>query len=87
MSNVVKFKGKKREEYLRRGSERVSFSKNDILVEDFFEDRGHPYAIYDLNGNLLETNLRGCRHSTLQTLYNLHSEAIKAVIDEFGVDV
>lgn len=86
MSSVV-FKGKKREEYIRRGSQRVSFSDKDILVEDFYEDRNHPYAIYSLQGQLLETNLRGCENSSLQTLYNRHSKAIIHLIKEFGVDV
>ena len=87
MSTVVRFKGKKREEYIRYGSQRVSFSEDDILVEDFYEDKNHPYAIYNLHGKLLETNLRGCKNSSLQTLYNKHSKAILHLIKEFGVDV
>lgn len=87
MSSVVRFKGKKREEYIRRGSQRVSFSENDILVEDFYEDKDHPYAIYSLSGKLLETNLKGCKNSSLQTLYNNHSKAIIHLVKEFGVDV
>ena len=86
MSNVVVFKGKRREEMMVRGTERVSYSYDDILLEHFFEDEGHPYAIYDRKGNLLETNIK----TNGKPFWYLYTEIIgsaNAVINEFGVDV
>lgn len=79
---------KKREEMLVMGSIRVSYSWDDVLLEDFFEDKNHPYAIYDRRGNLLDTNLNyseGCL-----PMWNLYSENINAInyiIEKFGVDI
>ena len=39
------------------GSMRATYTKDDVLLEDFFEQKDHPYTLYDLNGNVKETNL------------------------------
>lgn len=85
MSNVVVFKGKPREEMMIRGSERVSYSYDDVLLEDFFEDENHPYALYDRKGNLLDTNLTG--NKPMWYLYTEVINSVNAVINEFGVDL
>lgn len=56
-SNLLLLK-KDRQELIQLGSERVSYSNTDILVEDFVEFKDHPYAIYDFSGNILETNFK-----------------------------
>ena len=47
---------KKRQEISLRDGLRVCLSKNNILIEDFYPSKDNPYAVYDYNGNLLETN-------------------------------
>lgn len=86
MSNVVIFKGKRREEMMIRGTERVSYSYEDVLLEDFFEDDNHPYALYDRKGNLLDTNITG-QEKPMWYLYTEIINSVNAVINEYGVDV
>jgi hypothetical protein len=49
-------RNKRRKEISLRDSLRVCISKNDILIEDFYGYPNNPYAVYDYEGNLLETN-------------------------------
>ena len=49
-------RNKKRKEISLRDGLRVCISKNDILIEDFYGSPDNPYAVYDYEGNLLETN-------------------------------
>lgn len=69
----------KRKELLVLGSERVSYSRKDVLVEDFFEDRNHPYALYDLKGNLLKTNIKVEKEGDLP-LFELYKRSLRAVL-------
>lgn len=87
MSSVVVFKGKRREEILVIGDIRILYSHDDVFIEDFYTYRKiKQYAIYDMNGNLLETNIDGCSEP-LKSIYNDNIKVIKLIIKEFGVDV
>lgn len=51
---------KKREEFVTFSDEtRISYSWDDVLVEDFYKSKGHPYAVFDMDGVLLKANLDG----------------------------
>lgn len=83
-----KLLAKKREEILVIGSERMSVSYEDVLIEDFFEDPDHPYAVYSRNGILLETNLNYDKdHLPLWHMFRDHMPAINNIIDKYGVNV
>jgi len=79
---------KKREELLIMDGMRISYSYDDVLVEDFYMDKGHPYAVYDLFGNLLETNMLASEFpNALSIMYQENIYAIRVLIQKFGVDI
>lgn len=55
MSKKYSLKG--RNDFLIMEGMRMTYTDKDILVEDFFDTKGHPYALFDWNGNVLEANI------------------------------
>ena len=76
---------KKRDELYTIGSIRITYSLDDVLIEDFIYDMVHPYVIYDMYGNVTETNINGCE-KPFWNMYTKEIDTIKEVIAEFGVD-
>lgn len=74
---------KKRNEYWVLNGMRISYSLDDILIEDFIDQKNHPYAIYDFNGNILETNVT---EGTFAIDYNNHADFLKYIIGKYGMD-
>lgn len=76
---------KKRRPLLVEGSLRVTFTKDDILIEDFIEQKDHPYVLYDLHGNVKETNLN-CEKPMYETYKWVHKTALYLIKEEFYAD-
>ena len=47
---------KKRDELHYLNGFKISYSLDDFLIEDFSRYKWHPYSVYDLKGNVIETN-------------------------------
>lgn len=76
---------KKRDELYTIGTMRVSYSAKDVMIEDFIDEKKHPYVIYDMNGNIIDTNINNC-DKPFWNVYCKEIETIKEVIEEFGVN-
>ena len=74
---------KKRNEFQVLNAMRISYSLDDILIEDFIDQKNHPYAIYDFNGNILETNVE---EGTFAIDYNKHAEFLKYIVGKYGME-
>lgn len=74
---------KKRNEFQVLNAMRISYSLDDILIEDFIDQKDHPYAIYDFNGNILETNVA---EGTFAIDYNDNVEFLKFIINKYGME-
>lgn len=85
MTKVGKLYKRRREELFLRSDTRVSYSNNDILIEDFYHSQNHPYAIFDMNGNLLETNNED--KDLFRGLLNQNLCRIVYLINKYGVEV
>lgn len=72
---------KDRRPLLVEGSTRVTFTKDDILIEDFIEMRKHHY-VFDLNGNVLETNM-DCEKSMIEVYEWVYKTALYLIQEEF----
>lgn len=73
---------KKRAEFLQMNAMRISYSLDDVLIEDFIDQKEHPYSIYDLNGNLLETNTET---NMFTLVFNKYADTLKAIIAKYGM--
>ena len=79
---MVGLLGKKRKEYQVLNLTRISYSLDDVLFEDFIDQKVHPYAIYDLKGNLLETNVEV---GTFQKEYDDNIKFLLYIIGKYGM--
>ena len=74
---------KRRKEFQVLGLTRISYSLDDILIEDFIDQKGHPYAIYNLDRKLLETNVEP---NTFEKEYKDNIKFLLYIIDKYGMD-
>lgn len=68
---------KKRKELLVMGSQRVSYSEDDVMLEDFFDMPEHSYVIYDMDGELVEANFEYTDKD--YPLYELYKKALRVL--------
>ena len=74
---------KKRKEFQVVNTMRISYSLNDIMIEDFIDQTEHPYTIYDLEGNVLETNVAV---DTFKIDYEKSIDFLKYIIGKYGME-
>ena len=74
---------KKRKEFQVVNTMRISYSLNDIMIEDFIDQKEHPYTIYDLEGNVLDTNVEV---DTFKKDYEKSIEFLKYITGKYGMD-
>lgn len=77
---MVSLKG--RRPLVVEGSVRVTYTRDSILIEDFIEQKDHPYVLYDLNGNVKETNI-DCKKPMYETYKWVHKTALYLIGEEF----
>lgn len=80
---MASLRRKKRVEYWVLNGMRISYSLDDVMFEDFIDQKGHPYAIYDMNGNVLETNVEV---NAFRIDYDKHIDFIKYMISQYGLE-
>lgn len=68
---------KERKELLVMGSQCISYSEDDVLLEDFFYVDEHPYVVYDMEGNLIEANFEYTDRD--YPLYELYKKALRVL--------
>ena len=73
---------KQRKEFQVLNLMRISYSLDDILIEDFIDQKGHPYAIYNLDGKLLETNVEP---NTFIKEYKDNIKFLLYIINKYGM--
>ena len=74
---------KKRKEFQVVNTMRISYSLNDIMIEDFIDQTEHPYTIYDLEGNVLEANVAV---DTFKIDYEKSIDFLKYIIGKYGME-
>ena len=85
MTKVGKLYKNPREELFLRDDLRLSISYYDVLIEDFYSSQNHPYAIFNMKGELLETNQEDTNMFT--NLFLKYFYKVQYQINNFGVEV
>lgn len=80
---ITKLLRKKRKEILLIDSKRISYSNTDILLEDCIEKESHHYVVYDLNKNIIETNMS--YSEDCKPMWSLYLKSLFLVKEMLGV--